>query len=170
MSNLIPIGAIVVAFAVLAGVLTIALDGNLLSDNNIDSNDFKFDVNGNKIIVTTEDEYGTQTAIYTNNNYEGSGTQSNVNTTNNSEYQCIIGNKYEIVQGEYTISAEMKAKVGTKCEVLATLTRAPGLEAFAIGANATCYLTDVELNNLGPSTNISDLNCSGYLYELAKMQ
>lgn len=180
MSGIIFLGAVVIAFAIIGGVATVALDANLLNDANIDSNSIDIDVNANNLIVTSEDELGTQTAIYTNNNESSNNNDSKPNVNyndgseenkaNKSKYECIIGNEYDIVQGEYTIRAEMVGQVDGLCEVFATLTKAPSFEAFAIGANATCYLTAAELNSLGPSTNISTLNCSGYLYELAKLQ
>ncbi len=117
--------------------------------------------------------YGEQTEFYTNNPGDFVGENNfNIEYTNPNkiEFVCEKGKIVEIVDGEYQIDVEILNKEDEICKVFAVLTRAPGFESFFVGSNATCYLTKPQIDNLSPSTNIADLNCSGQLYELAKMR
>lgn len=110
--------------------------------------------------------YGEQVEYYTN--VPGEAVGNNEINIPKINFECKSGEVIEIVEGEYTIEVKVIGEENNLCEVFATLTRAPGFEAILIGSNATCFLTQSEINNLSNDTDISKLNCKGVLYELAK--
>lgn len=122
--------------------------------------------NFEKGINNGEPIYGEQVEYYTNAPGEAVG--NNEIASQGINFKCESGEIIEIVEGDYTIEVKVIGEENNLCEVFATLTRAPGFEALLIGSNATCFLTQSEINNLSNDTDISKLNCEGVLYELAK--
>jgi uncharacterized membrane protein YjfL (UPF0719 family) len=68
----------------------------------------------------------------------------------------------------YELEGKIIGKAKEKCQVVITLTNAPGLEALAIGSSANCNLSRQELENLKENFDLEGLDCSGPLFDLAK--
>lgn len=146
---------LITAFAFL--IILITTLGIIFLLNNY-FNHFEEETNNDKV-------YGEQIEYYTN---DPNQVIENNEIIKEVIFICEEGKVIEIVEGEYTIEVTVIREENDLCEVFAKLTRAPGFEALLIGSNATCFLTQSEINQLSNDTDISKLNCSGVLYELAK--
>ena len=74
-----------------------------------------------------------------------------------------------IPEEEMLVYIEITGQDGNNCIMNAKLIDANGAGAFAKGLEATCFIAPEEIDALQENFNLTDMNCTGALYEAAKI-